>query len=58
MRVFKAKVRFVMMVAVFLSGLIMGSCATKINYSYDPGMNFTGLKSYTWDSSSSLDKWQ
>jgi len=49
MSVFKANVRFVMMVAVFLSGLIMGGCALQIHYSYDPGMNFTGLRSYTWD---------
>ncbi len=56
MSVFKAKVRFVMMVAVFLSGLIMGGCALQINYSCDPGMNFTGLRSYTWDFSSDLDQ--
>jgi hypothetical protein len=56
MRVFKAKVRFVMMVAVFLSGLIMGGCALQINYSCDPGMNFTGLRSYTWDFSSDLNQ--
>ena len=56
MRVFKAKVQFVMAVAVFLFSFIVGGCATKINYSYDPGINFTGLKSYKWDFSSAMDR--
>lgn len=52
MRVCKAETRFVLMiVAVVLTALVAGCCATKINYSYDMGMNFVGLKSYKWDPS-------
>jgi hypothetical protein len=54
MYILKAKDRCAILVVIFLAILIMGGCATKINYSYDPGMNFTGLKSYMWGSSSAL----
>lgn len=49
MRVCKAETRFVLMIiAVVLTALVAWGCATKINYSYDLGMSFVGLKSYKW----------
>jgi hypothetical protein len=35
-----------------MTALVAGCCATKINYSYDLGMSFVGLKSYKWEPSS------
>jgi hypothetical protein len=47
MTVCKGKKNLVPAVAVFLSLLIVGGC-TSIKYSYDTGMGFSGLKTYTW----------
>jgi hypothetical protein len=53
MRVCKAEARFVLMIiAVVLTALVAWGCAAKINYSYDLGMSFGGLKSYKWGPSS------
>ena len=53
MRVCKAEARFALMIiAVVLTALVAWGCAAKINYSYDLGMSFGGLKSYKWGPSS------
>jgi len=53
MRFCEVETRFVLMIiVVVLTALIVSGCATRINYSYDLGMSFVGLKSYKWDPSS------
>jgi hypothetical protein len=53
MRVFRGKERLALIATVFLSVLIMWSCATSIKYSYDTKASFSELKSYTWGQLSS-----
>jgi hypothetical protein len=51
MRVFKDDKRLCYFLAVIcLSGIFLGGCAAKINYSYDPAADFSKVKSYSWDS--------
>jgi hypothetical protein len=35
---------------IFVTGIFLGGCAAKINYSYDPAADFSKVKSYSWDS--------
>jgi hypothetical protein len=49
MRVFRDEKRFGYFLAIiFVAGLILGGCAAKINYFYDPVANFSTIKSYSW----------
>ncbi|MCP2500646.1 MAG: DUF4136 domain-containing protein [Deltaproteobacteria bacterium] len=56
MCVFKGKERWAMMATVLLSATIMVGCAPTFKYSYDTKTKFPDLKSYTWATSSSLDR--
>ncbi len=54
-KVYGKDIRFVLTVAATLVFLVTGGCAkTTINHSHNPNQNFTGLKNYKWDNSSSV----
>ena len=49
MRVFRGETRFGYILAIiFGAGMILGGCAAKITYLYDPVANFSTIKSYSW----------
>ncbi len=49
MRVFSDDKRFGYLLAIiFGASMFLGSCATTINYSYDPLTDFSAGKKYTW----------
>jgi hypothetical protein len=57
MRVFRDETRFGYILAIiFGAGLILGGCAAKINYFYDPVANFSTIKSYSWATESSVSQ--
>jgi len=45
MTIFKGRERLALIVTVFLSVVVVGSCAPTIKYSYDMKANFSGQKS-------------
>ena len=48
MSIFKRRKRLAIIITVFLSVVIIGSCAPAIKYSYDMTTNFSEQKSYSW----------
>jgi hypothetical protein len=57
MRVFRDETRFGYIWAIiFGAGIILGGCAAKINYVYDPGANFSTIKSYSWATESGITR--
>ena len=57
MRVFRDEIRFGYILAIiFGAGLILGGCAAKINYFYDPVANFSTIKSYRWAAESVVSR--
>jgi hypothetical protein len=52
MRIFKDKKRFgyCFLAGLFVTGIFLGGCAAKINYSYDPAADFSTVKNYSWES--------
>jgi Domain of unknown function (DUF4136) len=49
MRVFRDKTRFGYILAIIFGAvMILGGCAAKITYFYDPVANFSTIKSYSW----------
>ncbi len=53
MRVFGDDTRFGYLLAIICgAGMFLGSCATTINYSYDPLTDFSTGKKYTWQTGS------
>jgi hypothetical protein len=49
MRVFRDEKRFGYFLAIIFGvSMILGGCAAKINYFYDPVANFSTIKSYSW----------
>jgi hypothetical protein len=56
MRVFSGERRFGLILALLCgAGIILGGCAARINYSYDPLANFSSAKSYRWATESRQD---
>ena len=56
MRVFRGERRFEYILALICgAGIILGGCAARINYSYDPLANFSSAKSYRWATESPQD---
>ena len=58
MNVFKTDARSgFIFVALLTAMIILGGCSS-VKYIYDPGTDFSGLKSYAWTSASSLGRRQ
>jgi len=53
MRIFRDEKRWGYILAIILgAGMILGGCAAKINYSYDPVADFSTIKTYRWETQS------
>jgi hypothetical protein len=57
MRVSRNETRFGYILAIiFGAGMILGGCAATVNYFYDPGANFSTIKSYSWATESFVSR--
>lgn len=58
MNVFKTDARSgIIFIALLTAMIILGGCSS-VKYIYDPGTDFSGLKSYAWTSASGLGRQQ
>ena len=49
MHAFRGETQLGYVLAIMIgAGMILGGCAATINYSYDPGADFSTIKSYSW----------